>query len=238
MVTSRILCDFDRNRHVPRETSARLSPRCSECQAIPRRITGTSSNPSPYLNQVRGSSFFNSNPKFNGLANIQKRNISHRASDIESKCRRLCLYPFLWSRHQRGVPQSQFSNYITGDLALVLLGRTPENNVRYLLGPTLAITLKAMVDKGLVVSLVLDCCFSASVFRQKDPAVRFLPFDASIDDEIVTELTIDPGDGSTQPAGSAARDVSMLPNWLIVEKSCLVSQMHGGNLFFSVNLYF
>jgi hypothetical protein len=113
----------------------------------------------------------------------------------------------------RGVPQSQFSNYSTGDLALVLLDRTPENNVKYLWGPTLAIALKAMVDKGLVVSLVLDCCFSASVFRRKDSAVRFLPFDASVDDEIVTDLTI--GDGSTQPAGSAARDVSMLPNWLI-----------------------
>lgn len=115
----------------------------------------------------------------------------------------------------RGVPQSQFSNHSTGDLALVLLDGTPENNVRYLWGPTLAIALKAMVDKGLVVSLVLDCCFSASVFRQKDPAVRFLPFDTSTNDEIVTDLTVDPGDGSTQPAGSAARDVSMLPNWLI-----------------------
>jgi hypothetical protein len=115
----------------------------------------------------------------------------------------------------RGAPQSQFSNHSTGDLALVLLDKTPKNNVRYLWGPTLAIALKAMVDKGLVVNLVLDCCFSASVFRRKDPAVRFLPFDASIDDEIVTDLTIDLGDGSTQPAGSAARDVSMLPNWLI-----------------------
>ena len=87
--------------------------------------------------------------------------------------------------------------------------------MRYLWGPTLAIALKAMVDKGLVVSLVLDCCFSASVFRRKDRAVRFLPFDASIDDEVLTDLTIDPGGGSTQPTGSAVRDVSMYPNWLI-----------------------
>ena len=115
----------------------------------------------------------------------------------------------------RGAPQSQFSNQGTGDLALVLLDGTPENNVRYLWGPTLAIALKAMVDKGLVVNLVLDCCFSASVFRRKDPAVRFLPFDANVDDEIVTDLTIDPEDGSAQLAGSVTRDVSMLPNWLI-----------------------
>ncbi|KAK5465499.1 hypothetical protein LTS15_002062 [Exophiala xenobiotica] len=115
----------------------------------------------------------------------------------------------------RGAPQSQFSNLSTGDLALVLLDQMPQHKVRYLWGPTLAIALKAMVDKGLVVSLVLDCCFSASVFRRKDPAVRFLPFDGSIDDKIVTDLTIDPGEGSTQPAASAARDASMLPNWLI-----------------------
>jgi hypothetical protein len=37
------------------------------------------------------------------------------------------------------------------------------------------------VNEGLVVKLVLDCCFSASVCQRDDSAVRFLPYDAKID---------------------------------------------------------
>jgi hypothetical protein len=144
------------------------------------------------------------------------RNVTSAIEQVTSKANAGDSVYIHFSGHgTRGMPQSRFSNHSTGDLALVLLDRTPENNVSYLWGPRLAIALKAMVDKGLVVSLVLDCCFSASVYRQKDPAVRFLPFNASIEDEVVTDLTIDPRDGSTQPTGSAARDVSMLPNWLV-----------------------
>ena len=157
-----------------------------------------------------------STPTQNSMAWPTYKNVTSAIEQVTLKANAGDYVYIHFSGHgTRGAPQSQFSNHSTGDLALVLLDKTPKNNVRYLWGPTLSIALKAMVDKGLVVSLVLDCCFSASVFRRKDPAVRFLPFDASIDDEIVTDLTIDLGDGSTQPAGSAARDVSMLPNWLI-----------------------
>lgn len=76
----------------------------------------------------------------------------------------------------RAAPGSQFSSTSTGDLALVLLDGPDGTGVRYLWGPALAIRLKAMVGKGVVVTLVLDCCFSASVYRVKDPRVRFLPY--------------------------------------------------------------
>jgi hypothetical protein len=56
-------------------------------------------------------------------------------------------------------PHNEFSNRSTGDLALILLDGEKENYVRPLWGSRLAIALKAMVDKGLVVTLVLDCCF-------------------------------------------------------------------------------
>jgi len=79
----------------------------------------------------------------------------------------------------RKPPSGEFSNTSAGDLALVLLKGREEKRVCYLWGYELARLLKAMVDKGLVVTLVLDCCFSASVYRHDDAAgIRFLSYDA------------------------------------------------------------
>ncbi|MCJ1423303.1 hypothetical protein MMC29_001185 [Sticta canariensis] len=113
----------------------------------------------------------------------------------------------------------QFSNRFTGDLALVLLEKEEE----YLRGWILANWLKAMVDKGLVVTLVLDCCFSATVVRDKheknddddrddDPTIRSLPYDAEIDSKYPMTRENSPGNGADY---FADRDVSMRPNWLI-----------------------
>ncbi|KAF8852182.1 hypothetical protein BDZ45DRAFT_659532 [Acephala macrosclerotiorum] len=108
----------------------------------------------------------------------------------------------------RKPPSGEFSNTSAGDLALVLLKGGEEKRVCYLWGYELARLLKAMVDKGLVVTLVLDCCFSASVYRHDDAAgIRFLSYDA----EIESEHLPDPK-GSQGPA---YRDASTLPNWLI-----------------------
>ena len=110
----------------------------------------------------------------------------------------------------RTEPCSEFSNESAGDLALVLLDEGKEN--RKLRGLILADLLKAMVDKELVVTLVLDCCFSATVYRDNDPTIRFLPFDAEIDSKYSLSLEKNPEDGADR---SANRDASMLPNWLI-----------------------
>jgi len=118
----------------------------------------------------------------------------------------------------RGEPCSEFSNNSTGDLALVLLDGGKESHVRYLWGPRLAISLKAMVDKGLVVTLVLDCCFSASVYR-RDPGIRFLPYDAEVDLKFPLDPEKSLGDGA---GGPASRDASMLPNWLINPDGCAI----------------
>jgi Caspase domain len=112
-------------------------------------------------------------------------------------------------------PDDEFSNKDTGDLALVLLNRGKENHVRYLWGLELALSLKAMVDKGLVVTLVLDCCFSATIYRRDDPSVRFLPYDAEVSsryplDILCPEKSLEHGAGIP-----ASRDASMLPNWLL-----------------------
>jgi hypothetical protein len=80
------------------------------------------------------------------------------------------------------------------------------------LGLNTGILLKAMVDKGLVVTVVLDCCFSASVYRRDDLSIRYLPYDAEID----SKYPINPKKSLGGEAGHpASRDASMLPNWLI-----------------------
>lgn len=107
-------------------------------------------------------------------------------------------------------PWGEFSNKSTGDLALVLLNTEKDNQVSYLWGLELASLLKMMVDNGLVITLILDCCFSASVYRRDDPTIRFLPYDAKIDSRysLDTEIILENGDPTY-------RDASMRPNWLV-----------------------
>lgn len=112
----------------------------------------------------------------------------------------------------RGEPDSRFSNRSTGDLALVLPKGENSNRESCLWGSKLASLLKAMVDKGLVVTLVLDCCFSASVSRRGDPDVRYLPYDPEIGSKYPPDLDEDFEDVADHPA---SRDASMRPNWLV-----------------------
>ncbi|KAK4076864.1 hypothetical protein Purlil1_12546 [Purpureocillium lilacinum] len=107
----------------------------------------------------------------------------------------------------RKPPCGEFSDRTTGDLALVLLSHE-ERRVRYLWGFEMASYIKTMVDSGLVVTLVLDCCFSASVYRQEGSDVRFLPYDAETD----SKYPSDPE--RLADKYPICRDTSMQPNWL------------------------
>lgn len=112
----------------------------------------------------------------------------------------------------RMVPHAEFSNRSTGDLALVLLDEKEQNTTRYLWGSRLAFSLKAMVDKGLVVTLVLDCCFSATVYRRDNHGVRSLAYDAEIDSKPPSDFE----DGLEYAAiHSAERNASMRENYLL-----------------------
>ena len=93
----------------------------------------------------------------------------------------------------------------TGDLALVLPPRDKEKPEMYLFGRSLAYYLNAMVKKELMVTLVLDCCFSAGVYRSGDPSIQFLPYDLEISSKARESLTSEVG-----TLGS--RNVSMQPN--------------------------
>ena len=106
---------------------------------------------------------------------------------------------------------SKFSNPSTGDLALVVLEATTEIETRYLRGEELGSLIKRMVDKGLIVTLVLDCRFSGSVMRD-DSSVRHVRYDPHID-------TVYPPASGLSDEGKASRTIyrnaSMRSNWLV-----------------------
>ncbi|KAF4423138.1 caspase [Fusarium acutatum] len=106
-----------------------------------------------------------------------------------------------------------FSNQHTGDLALALLGGENGDEVRPLGGYRLAVSLNAMVVKGLVVTLVLDCCFAASIYRLDRPDIRFLRIDPDLASAYFADKNLSEEDEETPD--SDYRDVSMLPSWLI-----------------------
>ncbi|KAM6530051.1 hypothetical protein FALCPG4_008176 [Fusarium falciforme] len=101
----------------------------------------------------------------------------------------------------------------TGDLALVLFEKE-KPGFRYLRGQELGVLLKAAVDKGLKLTLVLDCCYSGSVVR-KDEVARCLPYNSEVDKKYPpfqwpAALTTD----SSVPY-STKRGALMRINWLI-----------------------
>ncbi|KAA6413074.1 MAG: hypothetical protein FRX48_02818 [Lasallia pustulata] len=107
---------------------------------------------------------------------------------------------------------SEHSNKDTGDLALVLFH--PDGS-RYLYGLELACQLKEMVNKGLLVTLVLDCCFSGSVVRhghRENTGIRTIPYDAATDAAYSQESRTTIGH---QVGFDTLRDAHKLPDWLV-----------------------
>ncbi|KAM0496517.1 hypothetical protein ACHAP8_007416 [Fusarium lateritium] len=120
-----------------------------------------------------------------------------------------CVYIHFSGHGSRIAPMSEFSDHGTGDLAFALLNKDA-TMIQLLGGHRLAILLNAMVNKGLVVTLVLDCCFSSSIYRLERKKVRFLPFNAE-----TFVANDDEAPETTEQARSGYRDVSMQPSWLI-----------------------
>ncbi|PNP61448.1 hypothetical protein FNYG_13843 [Fusarium nygamai] len=106
-----------------------------------------------------------------------------------------------------------FSNQHTGDLALALLGGENGDEVKPLGGYKLAVYLNAMVEKRLVVTLVLDCCFAASIYRLDRPDIRFLRTDPDLASAYFADKSLSEQD--KEATGSEYRDVDMLPSLLI-----------------------
>ncbi|KAJ3568434.1 hypothetical protein NPX13_g6423 [Xylaria arbuscula] len=100
---------------------------------------------------------------------------------------------------------SRYSSRSTGDLALNVLEHAGDNLTQPLPGMELAQVLKEMVSRGAIVTLVLDCCFSGSVLRDKSAVLRCCEYDPEIDKAHVEGDDDDGGD----------RNAYMFPNWLV-----------------------
>ncbi|KAI1303462.1 caspase domain-containing protein [Xylaria venustula] len=110
---------------------------------------------------------------------------------------------------------SEFSNSSTGDLALVLLASDDITKIHYLRGSELAYQLQQMAKKNINVTIVLDCCTSGGVLRNKlGPSVRYLPYDPVVDMAYppIPNRSLSPEEGAMRPAD---RNASMNLNWLV-----------------------
>ncbi|KAI0409252.1 caspase domain-containing protein [Xylaria palmicola] len=107
---------------------------------------------------------------------------------------------------------SDWGNENTGNLALVLFD--PTTGTRYLPTEELARRLNRMVQRGVFVTLVLDCCFSGSVVRAEltaDTTIRMIPFDP----RIYSAHTQEPKEGREGPKSASLRGANVIANLLI-----------------------
>ena len=109
---------------------------------------------------------------------------------------------------------SKFSNPSTGDLALAVLEVTTNTEIRYLHGEDLANLIERMVNKGLVITLVLDCCFSGSVMRHNS-SVRHLPYDPKVDAAYLPAFGLS---AEGKASLTIDRNLSLRSNWLVDPK--------------------
>lgn len=142
-------------------------------------------------------------------------NVTSRLAKITAEAKPGDFVYVHYSGHgaQTKATASEYSNKNTGDLALVLFDDIYGS--RYLLGLTLAHLLNEMVQQGLFVTLVLDCCFSGSVIRHGDPNssnIRTVDYDPVIDAAYPQEFATNANHWVTT---STLRDAYMLPTWLV-----------------------
>jgi hypothetical protein len=64
-----------------------------------------------------------------------------------------------------------------------------------------------MVNKELIITLILDCYFFASIYRRDKPNVRFLSYDAETDSAYLLGYK-----KFLENKSLAYRNISMLPN--------------------------
>lgn len=140
------------------------------------------------------------------------RNVTLAFESIQSQAKPGDFVYIHYSGHgTRMAPCFDYSDKSTGDLALVFLEGDQSREI-FFRGPKLAGLINALVNNGLLVTLVLDCCFSASVYRKSDSNIRYLPFDS----EGTSESPVySEEDSANRSVPSANRDGSMRDNWLV-----------------------
>jgi hypothetical protein len=92
-----------------------------------------------------------------------------------------------YSGHSTVAPPTLHSNSHSG-LALVVLEGPTASEHRYFHSAELAEHLRDMVDKGIGVTMVLDCCYSGSTLRG-DNAFRYLSYNPQIDEKYPPKIS-------------------------------------------------
>jgi hypothetical protein len=161
-------------------------------------------------------------PTYANIANEFYR-VTHAASPGDS------VY-FHYSGHGALSPTTtlEYSENFGSDAALVLFDRHNKNNVRYMRGIELAAHLDRMVQKGLKVTVVLDCCHAGGLSRGRTISVRGMPWDGEV-------ASAHPPQYPTEPmsplilAESANRDASTTQHWLIKPRGYTLVAACGAN---------
>ncbi|KAG9190174.1 hypothetical protein G6011_08262 [Alternaria panax] len=120
-----------------------------------------------------------------------------------------------FSGHGTTIPDSKSASRIYGHLALVLYSN--KGGEYCLQGEELAVILNCMVSKGILVTLVLDCCFAGSVARSKRDwnSLRALPYSSSLNSR-------DSADVDNQFLGDGLRGAQIRPKWLTDPKGYVI----------------
>ncbi|RYP54108.1 hypothetical protein DL768_001110 [Monosporascus sp. mg162] len=112
----------------------------------------------------------------------------------------------------------------SGNLAFVLF-EDNEHGSSYLRGQVLANCLRKMVAQGLLVTLVLDCCYSGSVLRgsgQRGVDVRAVDYNPVIDAASPHNL-----DTSSSNSDGTLRNSQMLDQWLVSPDGYTILSAYG-----------
>lgn len=127
---------------------------------------------------------------------------------------------FHFSGHSTVIPPCMpHSDWNNGDLALVVLEGPTSSEERYFNGVELAERLRDMVEKGLSVTMVLDCCSSGSTLRN-DETVRYSPYRSEVDEKYPPRIRDtfrnddDAGEGAHGFAPRGLRQASQVADWL------------------------
>ncbi|EMD88400.1 hypothetical protein COCC4DRAFT_65190 [Bipolaris maydis ATCC 48331] len=112
-----------------------------------------------------------------------------------------------FSGHGTTIPDPESASRVHGHLALVLFSDT--GGEYYLQGEEIARILNRMVAKGVLVSLVLDCCFAGSVARSKRDwsRLRAIPYDPRLNSRDSVHL-------DNQFVGDGLRGARIRSKWL------------------------
>ncbi|KAE8142047.1 putative caspase [Aspergillus pseudotamarii] len=117
-------------------------------------------------------------------------------------------------------PRLKYGKKSGGDVGLLFLNDSA-TECDELRGLALANTLKRMTDRGLFVTLTLDCCFSGDVYRQHEHANDNI---RSMEHEFAFDIPADPEVNGSREGHQhySLRDARALPNWLVKPEGYLV----------------